>query len=63
MLRVLETVERIFVSLTSYTHYDRDLSEEILPVVLKAVSAEQQDGYVSRLEAFAAARGACRWPG
>ncbi|MFD3590014.1 hypothetical protein [Streptomyces sp. NPDC058683] len=54
VLRVLETVERIFVSLTGYTQFDRDLSEEILPVILKAVSAEQQDGYVSRLEAFAA---------
>ncbi|MEU9157811.1 hypothetical protein AB0D59_46605 [Streptomyces sp. NPDC048417] len=54
VLRVLEAAERIFVSLTGYTHYDHDLSEEILPVVLKAVGAEQQDGYVSRLETFAA---------
>ncbi|MFE4757888.1 hypothetical protein ACFRIB_48245 [Streptomyces mirabilis] len=51
--RVLEAAERIFGSLTGYTGYDRDLSEEILPVVLKAVSAEQQDGYVRQLEAFA----------
>ncbi|MFF4733301.1 hypothetical protein ACFY3M_50515 [Streptomyces mirabilis] len=53
--RVREAAERIFVSLTGYTGYDRDLSEEILPVVLKAVSAEQQDGYVRQLEAFAEA--------
>jgi hypothetical protein len=33
-----------------YTAYDRDLSEEILAVVLKCVSAEQQDGYVRQLE-------------
>ncbi|MDX2576661.1 hypothetical protein PV332_14405 [Streptomyces scabiei] len=51
--QVLEAAERIFVSLTGYTGYDRGLSEDILPVVLKAVSAEQQDGYVQRLEAFA----------
>ncbi|MCT9113973.1 hypothetical protein [Streptomyces mirabilis] len=55
MHRVREAAERIFVSLTGYTGYDRDLSEEILPVVLKAVSAEQQDGYVRQLEAFAEA--------
>ncbi|QIY93054.2 hypothetical protein HEP87_00960 [Streptomyces sp. S1D4-11] len=53
--RVLEAAERIFVSLTGYTGYDRDLSEDILAVVLKAVSAEQQDGYVRQLEAFAEA--------
>ncbi|MFD8725623.1 hypothetical protein ACFV2H_48730 [Streptomyces sp. NPDC059629] len=53
VLRVLEAAERIFVSPTGHTHFDRDLSEELLTVVLKAVSAEQQDGYVSRLEAFA----------
>ncbi|MFB8166209.1 hypothetical protein G3I31_07365 [Streptomyces sp. SID9913] len=53
MHQVLEAAERIFVSLTGYTGYDRDLSEDILSVVLKAVSAEQQDGYVQRLEAFA----------
>nr|WSZ20577.1 hypothetical protein OH837_48500 [Streptomyces canus] len=31
----------------------RDLLEGILMVVLKAVSAEQQEGYVGQLEAFA----------
>ncbi|MEU9331320.1 hypothetical protein AB0D91_47825 [Streptomyces canus] len=50
--RVLEAAERIFVSLTGHTGFDRDLSEEILTVVLKAVSAEQQE-YVRQLEAFA----------
>ncbi|WP_329359701.1 hypothetical protein [Streptomyces sp. NBC_01483] len=53
--RVREAAERIFVSLTGYTGYDRDLSEEILPVVRKCVGAEQQDGYVRQLEAFAEA--------
>ncbi|MFD9286208.1 hypothetical protein ACFWD7_55425 [Streptomyces mirabilis] len=53
--RVLKAAERIFVSLTGYTGYDRDLSEEILTVVLKCVGAEQQDGYVRQLEAFAEA--------
>jgi hypothetical protein len=38
-----------------YTGFDRDLSEEILMVVLKSVSAEQQEGYVRQLEAFAEA--------
>ncbi|WP_371572507.1 hypothetical protein [Streptomyces sp. NBC_01314] len=52
--RVLEAAERIFVSLTGYTGFDRDLSEEILTIVLKAVSAEQQEGYGRQLEAFAA---------
>lgn len=51
--RLLEAAERIFVSVTGYTGYSRDLSENILPVVLKAVNAEQQEGYVQRLEAFA----------
>ncbi|MFD7488514.1 hypothetical protein [Streptomyces mirabilis] len=59
--RVLEAAERTFVSLTGYTGYDRDLSEEILTVVLKCVGAEQQDGYVRQLEAFAEAnREGCR---
>ncbi|MEU0390974.1 hypothetical protein [Streptomyces chartreusis] len=53
MQRVLEAAERIFVSLTGYTGFDHDLSEEILMVVLKAVNAEQQNGYVRQLEAFA----------
>ncbi|MFE4825173.1 hypothetical protein ACFRFU_54555 [Streptomyces sp. NPDC056704] len=53
--RVLEAAERIFVSLTGRSGYDRDLSEEILTVVLKCVGAEQQDGYVRQLEAFAEA--------
>lgn len=53
MHQVLEVAERIFVSLTGYTGFDRDLSEEILTVVLKCVSAEQQEGYVRQLEAFA----------
>jgi hypothetical protein len=50
--QVLEAAERIFVSLTGYTGFDRDLSEEILTVVLKCVSAEQQQGYVGQFEAF-----------
>ncbi|MEN1891273.1 type I-E CRISPR-associated protein Cas7/Cse4/CasC [Streptomyces mirabilis] len=54
MHRVREAAERIFVSLTGYTSYDRDLSEEILPVVLKCVGAEQQDGYVRQLDVFRA---------
>ncbi|MFE2716468.1 hypothetical protein ACFXKI_31965 [Streptomyces mirabilis] len=33
--RVVEAAERIFVSLTGCTGYDRDLSEEILAVVLR----------------------------
>ncbi|WP_433920728.1 hypothetical protein OIE50_50360 [Streptomyces canus] len=41
--RVLEAAERTFVSLTGHTGFDRDLS----------VSAEQQEGYVRQLEAFA----------
>lgn len=53
--QVLEAAERIFVSLTGHTGFDRDLSEEILTVVLKAVTAEQQEGYVRQLEAFAEA--------
>jgi hypothetical protein len=53
--RVLEAAERIFVSLTGHTGYDRDLSQEILTVVLARVSAEQQDGYLQQLEAFAEA--------
>ncbi|MFJ9590533.1 hypothetical protein [Streptomyces acidicola] len=51
--QVLEAAERIFVSLTGCTAFDRDLSEEILTVVLKSVSAEQQEGYVRQLESFA----------
>ncbi|MEU0946835.1 hypothetical protein ABZ379_29430 [Streptomyces canus] len=53
--QVLEAAERIFVSLTGYTAFDPDLSQEILEVVLKSVSAEQQAGYVRQLEAFAEA--------
>ncbi|MDP9607899.1 hypothetical protein ACFV4E_15360 [Streptomyces hygroscopicus] len=53
--QVLEAAERIFVSLTGYTGFDLDLTEEILTVVLKSVSAEQQEGYVRQLEAFAEA--------
>lgn len=53
MYRVLDAAERIFVSQTGY---DRGLSEEILAVVVKAVSAEQQDKYVRQLEAFAEAK-------
>ncbi|MFD8222141.1 hypothetical protein ACFV2U_53080 [Streptomyces sp. NPDC059697] len=53
--RVREIAERIFVSLTGCTGFDRDLSEEILTVVLKCVGAELQDGYVRQLEAFAEA--------
>ena len=54
--RVLEAAERLFVSVTGCTSYDCDLSEEILAVVLKCVSAEEQDGYVRQLEAFAEAK-------
>jgi hypothetical protein len=39
--RVREVAERIFVFLTGHTGYDRDLSQEILAVVLTCVSAEQ----------------------
>lgn len=38
--------------MTGYTGCDRALSEEILPVVLQCVSAEQQEGYVQRIRAF-----------
>ncbi|MFE6904026.1 hypothetical protein ACFVFJ_45725 [Streptomyces sp. NPDC057717] len=54
--RVREAAERIFVSLTGHTDYDRALSDEILTVVLKCVSAEDQEGYVGQLEAFAEAQ-------
>jgi hypothetical protein len=40
-------------ALTGHTGFDRDLSEEILTISLKAVSAEQQEGHVRQLEAFA----------
>ncbi len=53
--QVLEAAERIFVSLTGSTGFDRDLSEEVLAVVLKSVSAEEQESYVRQLEAFAEA--------
>jgi hypothetical protein len=52
--RVLETAARIFVKLTGRTEYSREASLEILPVVLTAVGAEEQAGYVARLEDFAA---------
>ncbi|MFJ9011465.1 hypothetical protein [Streptomyces canus] len=52
---VVEAAERIFVSLTGYTGFDRDLSAEILAVVLKSVSPEQQQDYVRQLESFAEA--------
>ncbi len=55
MDRVLAVAEHVFRNLTGYTGFDRDLSEEILMVVLKSVSAEQQEGYVRQLEAFAEA--------
>ncbi|MDQ1073740.1 hypothetical protein QFZ32_009268 [Streptomyces canus] len=51
MQQALEAAERIFVSLTGYTGFDLDLSEEILAVVLKSVSAEQQEGHARQLEA------------
>jgi hypothetical protein len=41
--QVLDAAERISVSLTGYTGFDRDLSQEILAVVLTTVSAEQQN--------------------
>jgi hypothetical protein len=50
---VIEAAERIFVSLTGYTGFDRDLSQEILADVLKSVRAEQQQDYVRQLKAFA----------
>ncbi|MFH8447498.1 hypothetical protein ACH4D3_40695 [Streptomyces sp. NPDC018026] len=43
MHQVLDAAERSFVSLTGYAGFDRDLSEEILAVVLKSVSEEQDD--------------------
>ncbi len=54
--RVLEAAERIFVSVTGHTGYNRDLSEEILTAVLRCVSAEEQAGYVRQLETFAEAK-------
>jgi hypothetical protein len=53
--QVFEAAERIFVSLTGHTDFDRDLSQEILAVALTTVSAEQQEGYVRQLGAFAEA--------
>lgn len=50
---VLKAAERIYVTLTGYSDFDRDLSREILPVVLKCVSAEERGGYVRQLQAFA----------
>ncbi|WP_020124336.1 hypothetical protein [Streptomyces canus] len=52
---MLQAAERIFASLTGFTGFDPDLSQEILAVVLKSVSAVQQEGYVRQLEAFAEA--------
>ncbi|MEU1500555.1 hypothetical protein [Streptomyces sp. NPDC005732] len=51
--RIPQAAERIYVSLTGYTGFDRDLSREILPVVLKCLSADEVDGYEAQLEAFA----------
>ncbi|MFF1738890.1 hypothetical protein [Streptomyces mirabilis] len=51
--RILEAAEQIFVSLTGHTDFDRDLSLEILPVVLMCLSSDEQDGYVRQLQAFA----------
>ncbi len=56
-VRRVREAERIFVSLTGHTCYSRALSKEILPVVLKSVSVEEQDEYVRQLEAFAEAVG------
>jgi hypothetical protein len=53
--QVLEAAERIFVSLTGCTGFDRDLSQEILTVVLTTASAEQQQDDARQLEAFAEA--------
>lgn len=51
--RILEAAEQIYVSVTGYTEFDRDLSLEVLPVVLRCLSADEQDGYVRQLQAFA----------
>ncbi|MDX3321170.1 hypothetical protein PV415_30125 [Streptomyces sp. ME03-5684b] len=53
--QVHDAAERSFLSLTGYAGFDRDLSEEILAVVLKSVSTEGQDGYARQVEAFAEA--------
>lgn len=55
--RVFGAAERIFVSLTGHTGFDGDLSQELLAVVLKCVSAEEQDGYVRQLEVFVEEQG------
>ncbi|GAA2523371.1 hypothetical protein [Streptomyces longisporus] len=52
--QVLATAERLFTELTGRTDYSRDASLETLAVVLTAVAAEDQAGYVAQLEAFAA---------
>ncbi|WP_316782961.1 hypothetical protein [Streptomyces sasae] len=52
--RVLEAATRIFHGLTGRSGYSREMSVEILSVVLGAVSAEERGGYVAELESFAA---------
>ncbi len=51
--QVLAMAERIFTELTGRTDYSREASLEILPVVLTAVAAEDQAGYIAQLEDFA----------
>ncbi|MGW4784910.1 hypothetical protein [Streptomyces sp. NPDC004230] len=51
---VMAAAERIFVDLTGNTDYRRAWDpEELLAVVLQTVYAEDQEGYVARLEAYA----------
>lgn len=51
--RILEAAERIFVAMTGHTAFDRDLSHEILSVVVQCLSADEQHSYLDQLEAFA----------
>ncbi|MFC9634347.1 hypothetical protein ACFTY8_35100 [Streptomyces mirabilis] len=51
--RLLDRGGRADFRVCDRLHRLQPLSENILPVVLKAVNAEQQEGYVQRLEPFA----------
>ncbi|MFF7764230.1 hypothetical protein [Streptomyces griseorubiginosus] len=52
--QVLAAAERLFAELAGHTDYSREASLETLAVVLTAVAAEDQAGYVAQLEDFAA---------
>ncbi|MFC7831087.1 hypothetical protein [Streptomyces sp. NPDC057375] len=51
--QVLAAAERIFAELTGRSDYSREASLETLAVVLTAVTAEDQAGYITQLEDFA----------